>query len=1586
MSAFLAFCLLLHLSPWTLTDATKKDKVKHRSPEEQQGHLIKTLAEYDITYPTEMDHRGQVTDHVTTLSSHTRRRRSLSEETGPIIYQVHFKGQTIKMVLKLNSKLFGSDFTIERHKEDGAIETKTAAEQCYLVGETELLHTSVAISDCDGLAGIIDLGNDTIYIEPVLNRSLIVHKGWTRPGRAHLVYRKAMLDSNQQHNLAVDQYFSDEYPTGLNVKEMIDPSAARSESAYITFVNSAGRSIKIYYVADGAETLFRILEDKQTQHVDTYTVHRWLVRDYDTGKQLFINKKIIFYPPTGTSIRTRHLAYITVPSNLRLPPPSKPSKPNSHLTFINRSNRFVKLYYIEADETVFFYNLPPDEDILLHTYTSHRWFAKDLDTGKVLHVNGQNEYVPEQTDEAHPIEVIVTVPSTISLPDMKFPDMLKSNPKYIEVMATADSSVIKFHGKDKSEKYILTLMNIVSRLYQHKSIGARVYFVVVKLVLLENDPKEIKINGQPMPSLSSVCYWGHKARKGFDSTTKDFYDHTVFITRKDFGPSGYAPVNGMCYRMRSCTLNEEDGFASAFIVAHETGHTLGMEHDGVNNNCSNDVIKGSIMAPLVRSRFDRFYWSPCSRRDLVSRLRSLWCLNDVPFRNNIPHLQKLPGQIYTIHEQCQREFGDHSRFCSGMKRDPCKELWCSRLSYVNFNNRYCQTRREPALEGTKCGLNKWCRLGKCVPIDDGDFIIPISRPTMKPTHGGWSYWSELSACSKSCGVGVQYRTRKCNNPVPKNDGRPCEGMDIKFEVCNVKDCPGKPQTFDQIRNEQCQRRAPLVAAGTRGKRWSSYDIHSATIDCDFENDLCGWANDVKDDYDWRRNRGRTPTAGTGPSTDHTKGKLGHYVFLETSRPISPGWKARLVSKYIGMRVACLKFWYHAFGGDIHMGQLQLIVQTDAGEKLVWSVNENRGNRWVLKYATIISKKPYRIIFQGIRGDGYLSDFGLDDISLENNPCGLGLMRLTTINNQIAVNPCHQFCEAENDKHSDVVEVEVENGTACHDSLGLYDVCIQGQCQTIDCDGVMGSNKTLDTCGVCGGNDDTCYETAGSITTLPKEDLQTLLECPVGATNIMFEDSSPNDLVLVASGTKKPQIDVTDEEVVSMAYEFAGSKFTYRRKGDKEAITSLGPIKDRIMVKVKIRDQGATGTAPVNLRFQFYKPNSTGLQHYWSHFKWSDCSRTCGEGIQTRIFKCLRQENDTEVEERNCYSSNKPAPLTRFCNLTDCESYVWKVSEWSECSSPCNGGSQTRTIECRGLQTNIQGNSTLCSAGALPETEQDCNVQPCPARWIVGNWTKCSTTCGNGRQYRSVSCRGILGDVSLDCPRDLRPLSRMTCKNEPCEGETFRNMSCSFEKGFCHWKNLENSRVDHFDWTLWNGSTPSRNTGPSNDHTLGTSKGVYAYTEASEPQQRNDRARLISAMIQPGKVCLEFWYHMYGTNMGWLRVLSKSPHRRERRLWYKYGNQLNEWHRETLSIFSYVKYQIIMEGIRGRGFSSDIALDDIKITRGGCPEKITEADLNNCKGDKSRYCTVAIQLNWCSTIKWRVVCCKTCERASPSGRQ
>jgi len=51
------------------------------------------------------------------------------------------------------------------------------------------------------------------------------------------------------------------------------------------------------------------------------------------------------------------------------------------------------------------------------------------------------------------------------------------------------------------------------------------------------------------------------------------------------------------------------------------------------------------------------------------------------------------------------------------------------------------------------------------------------------------------------------------------------------------------------------------------------------------------------------------------------------------------------------------------------------------------------------------------------------------------------------------------------------------------------------------------------------------------------------------------------------GVKKPYFNGAAEESVSKVYKFAGSKFTYRRQGHIEALSALGPIKDRIIVKV-----------------------------------------------------------------------------------------------------------------------------------------------------------------------------------------------------------------------------------------------------------------------------------------------------------------------------------------------------------------------------------------------------------------------------------
>ena len=40
--------------------------------------------------------------------------------------------------------------------------------------------------------------------------------------------------------------------------------------------------------------------------------------------------------------------------------------------------------------------------------------------------------------------------------------------------------------------------------------------------------------------------------------------------------------------------------------------------------------------------------------------------------------------------------------------------------------------------------------------------------------------------------------------------------------------------------------------------------------CDFSHGICDfWTNDMDDNFDWTLTKGSTPTAGTGPSTDHT---------------------------------------------------------------------------------------------------------------------------------------------------------------------------------------------------------------------------------------------------------------------------------------------------------------------------------------------------------------------------------------------------------------------------------------------------------------------------------------------------------------------------------------------------------------------------------------------------------------------------------------------------------------------------------------------------------------------------------------------
>ncbi|XP_026559737.1 A disintegrin and metalloproteinase with thrombospondin motifs 19 [Pseudonaja textilis] len=757
----------------------------------------------------------------------------------------------------------------------------------------------------------------------------------------------------------------------------------------------------------------------------------------------------------------------------------------------------------------------------------------------------------------------------------------------VETVVIADPAMVSYHGADAARRFILTILNMVFNLFQHKSLGVQMNLRVTKLVLLHETPAEMYIGHHGEKMLASFCKWQHEefGKKNdihLEMSTSwnenvSPVDAAVLITRKDFcvhkdepcDTVGIAYLNGMCSEKRKCIIAEDNGLNLAFTIAHEMGHNMGINHDNDHPSCadglhimSGEWIKGQNLGDVS--------WSRCSRDDLERFLRSKAsnCLlhTNPQSLNSVIIPSKLPGITYTANEQCQILFGPTASFCQEMQHVICAGLWCK-----VEGEKECKTKLDPPMDGTDCDTGKWCKVGEC-----------ISKTSFaEHMEAEWSTWS---SCSRTCSTGISSRQRKCVSP--GHEEAECQGSRIQYKICKNPSCsPGLPA----FRDWQCQ------------------------------------------------------------------------VF--------------------SVRLAYQK----------HVHQWQAIIDKEK--------------------------------------------------------------------------PCALFCSPNGKEQPILVTEKVIDGTSCGPQD--VDICANGRCQKFGCDGILGSLAWEDHCGVCNGNGKSCRVVKGDFNHTRGAGYVEALVIPAGARRIKVVEEKPAHSYLALRDASKQSINSDWKIEHSGTFNIAGTTVHYVRRGLWEKISAKGPTTSPLHLLVLLFQDQNYGlhyeyTIPLDPVTENQSTKVSEPLFMWTHSGWKDCNAVCGGGERKTTVSCTKIMNKhiSFVDNKKCKHLTKPEPQIRKCNEQPCHTR-WMMTEWTSCSRTCGKGTQNRQVAC----TQQLRNGTLIRArerdclGPKPTSTQRCEGQDCMTVWEAGVWSECSVKCGKGIRHRTVRCTN---------PRKKCVLSTRPRESEDCE--------------------------------------------------------------------------------------------------------------------------------------------------------------------------------------------------------------------------
>ncbi|CAO2609839.1 A disintegrin and metalloproteinase with thrombospondin motifs 18, partial [Lemmus lemmus] len=308
--------------------------------------------------------------------------------------------------------------------------------------------------------------------------------------------------------------------------------------------------------------------------------------------------------------------------------------------------------------------------------------------------------------------------------------------------------------------------------------------------------------------------------------------------------------------------------------------------------------------------------------------------------------------------------------------------------------------------------------------------------------------------------------------------------------------------------------------------------------------------------------------------------------------------------------------------------------------------------------------------------------------------------------------CKLYCKAENFEFFFAMSGKVKDGTPC--SPHRNDVCIDGICEPVGCDHELGSKAVSDACGVCKGDNSTCKFYKGLYLSQHKaNEYYPVVTIPAGARSIEVQELQLSSSYLaVRSLSQKYYLTGGWNIDWPGDFTFAGTTFEYQRSFNRpERLFAPGPTNETLVIEILTqgKNPGITWKYALPKVMNVTQPTTKRFHHTW-RTEQSECSVSCGGGQQSRKIQCV-QKKPFQKEEAVLHSL---CPVSTPTQVQVCNSHAcppeWSPGPWSQCTVTCGGGVQTRSVHC--VQQGRPSSS--CLLHQKPPALRACNTNFCPA--------------------------------------------------------------------------------------------------------------------------------------------------------------------------------------------------------------------------------------------------------------------------------